>query len=131
MRKTLTTLFLFSIFTVDKSYCDATEDLVGSGYNQDNTDDGDTMDGVLETQPKEDGSKLDSNQLKELAQETEMITIGKHKSVLANKDIFAAVIAGAVLGAVVACALAATLIFKWQKCGDGRSAAGHQTTSHC
>lgn len=57
------------------------------------------------------------------------IVVANSKSFLENKEIFAAVIAGGVMGVAFAAAVAALLIYMWQKKDNGGYIAGQQTAS--
>ncbi|XP_057679580.1 syndecan 4-A-like [Corythoichthys intestinalis] len=127
MRKTFT-LFVLYTFTVEKSFCDTTEDYTGSGINQDSADDGD-MDGVLESTPTQNVPELKLDDLKQLAQDTKDAIFIEGKRFFEHKDIVTAIVAGGILGAVLATVLAALFILKWQNCSRKSYTAGQQTTS--
>ncbi|XP_033504263.1 syndecan-3-like [Epinephelus lanceolatus] len=58
------------------------------------------------------------------------IVFENSKSFMDNKEIFAAVIAGGVIGVALAVALAALLIYTWQKKDNGGYVLGKQRASH-
>lgn len=55
--------------------------------------------------------------------------VANSKSFLERKDIFAAVIAGGVTGAILAALVAAIIIYTWQKKDDGGYSLGRQKAS--
>ncbi|XP_032399457.1 syndecan-3 isoform X2 [Etheostoma spectabile] len=57
------------------------------------------------------------------------VILANSKSFLENKEVFTAVIAGGVTGVALAAALAALLIYKWQKKDNGGYILGQQRAS--
>ncbi|KAF1376726.1 hypothetical protein PFLUV_G00214460 [Perca fluviatilis] len=58
------------------------------------------------------------------------VVVANSKRFLENKEIFAAVIAGGVTGVALAAALAALLIYRWQKKDNGGYILGQQRVYH-
>ncbi|XP_068433690.1 syndecan-3-like [Clinocottus analis] len=135
-------LALGLIHPISMSMSVTPEDLEGSGYELDSfgSGSGDWLEqGEIENikdQPSNKGTKNPSHGSPVLniddtykGSGSGFIVVANSKSFLENKEIFAAVIAGGVIGVAIAAAVATLLIYMWQKKDNGGYIAGQQRAS--
>ncbi|XP_041661780.1 syndecan-2-like [Cheilinus undulatus] len=143
-----------SIFTVlvlkcpvKTSFPGSPEDLEGSGYDlessasgsgdwsengeNDNTEDAQTLAEDTDDGGKNPshGSPLMTSDETQLPSEDSYIILASKKSLLENKDVVHGVIAGGVTGGILAAAVAALLIYRWQKRDEEAYILGQRRSS--
>ncbi|XP_054474803.1 syndecan-3-like [Anoplopoma fimbria] len=142
MRNSLTSYLILAlglIHPISMSFSAPPEDLEGSGYELDSSGFGSgdwSEEGEMEGQPNSKGTKNTSQGPSVLNFENTFtggasgfVVLANSKSFLENKEIFAAVITGGVIGVVLAAVLAALLIYTWQKKDNGGYILGQQRAS--
>ncbi|KAK9531431.1 hypothetical protein VZT92_010857 [Zoarces viviparus] len=145
MRTSLAASFILAlvlIHPISISFAARPEDSEGSGYELDSygsgsgdwSEQGETE--IIKDQPNSKGTKNKSHGSPVLNFDgpyedggSGLVVIASSKSFLENKDIFAAVIAGGAIGAALAAAVAALLIYRWKKKDNAGYILGQQTAS--
>ncbi|XP_031178434.1 syndecan-4-like isoform X2 [Sander lucioperca] len=135
-------LALGLIHPINMSFPVLPGDLEGSGYDLDSSGSGDwSQQGEMENIEYHPNSKdvrtftanPDSSVLNfdgaHKDSGSAFVVVANSKSFLENKEVFAAVIAGGVTGVALAAALAALLIYTWQKKDNGGYILGQQRAS--
>lgn len=119
------------------------EDLEGSGYDLEDSGSGSgdwTEEGEIKNTNSKDihilatggGTQTNFDSTSDLNDNmgSEYVLVPSSKIFLDNKEIFAAVIAGGLIGVVLAAAMAAILIYTWQQKDNEGYVLAQQTTSH-
>ncbi|XP_010771540.1 syndecan-1 [Notothenia coriiceps] len=135
-------LILGLIHPINMSFPGPPEDLEGSGYDLDNSGSGSgdwsEQSEIKNTNSKDihmlaagGGTQTNFDGTSDLNDNmgSEYVLVASSKIFLDNKEIFAAVIAGGLIGVVLAAAMAAILIYTWQKKDNEGYVLAQQTTS--
>ncbi|XP_028461400.1 syndecan-3 [Perca flavescens] len=135
-------LALGLIHPINMSFPVLPEDLEGSGYDLESSGSGDwSQQGGMENSKyhpnSEDVRTFTANAASSVLNfdgahkdnGSGFVVVANSKSFLENKEIFAALIAGGVTGVALAAALAALLIYRWQKKDNGGYILGQQRAS--
>ncbi|XP_034088194.1 syndecan-1-like [Gymnodraco acuticeps] len=136
-------LILGLIHPVNMSFPGPPEDLEGSGYDLEDSGSGSgdwTEQGEIKNTNSKDihilaaggGTQTNFDGTSDLNDNmgSEYVLVASSKIFLDNKEIFAAVIAGGLIGVVLAAAMAAILIYTWQQKDNEGYVLAQQTTSH-
>ncbi|KAM3603473.1 uncharacterized protein V6R79_023066 [Siganus canaliculatus] len=116
-------LILGLIHPVSMSFSALPEDSEGSGYDLAGSGSGDGTDSTFQSSSV---PSSDSNDWPTTDSESVFVVMANSKKFMERNEVIAALIAGGVIGLLLAASLAVILVYKWKKENDGGYILGQQ-----